>query len=95
MSPREVLLRPVVTEKSMAGMADGRYTFAVALSANKVEVRQAVERLWPVHVLAVNTMRMHGKKRSVGRSVGYRPDWKKAIVTLKSGERIPAFEGLL
>ena len=84
-----------MTEKSMSGMADGRYTFAVALGANKVEVRQAVERLWAVHVVSVNTMRMHGKKRSVGRSVGRRPDWKKAIVRLRSGERIPAFEGLL
>jgi large subunit ribosomal protein L23 len=92
---REVIVRPLVTEKSMEGMRAGRYTFVVDPRANKVQIRQAVEEIWQVRVDAVNTMRVHGKVRRVGRSVGRRPDWKKAIVTLKAGERIPFFEGLL
>lgn len=96
MTAREVILRPVVTEKSMAGVRDGRYTFVVALKANKVQIRKAVEEIWQVRVASVNTMRMHGKKRRMGRAgpPGRRPDWKKAIVTLRSGDKIPFFEGL-
>ena len=95
MTAREVIVRPLVTEKSMGGLREGRYTFVVDLRANKVQIRQAVEEIWRVKVAAVNTMRMHGKTRRVGRSVGRRPDWKKAIVTLRPGEQIGFFEGLM
>jgi large subunit ribosomal protein L23 len=92
---RDVIVRPLVTEQSMAGIAGGKYTFVVALHANKIEVRQAVETIWGVKVAKVNTMRVRGKVHRVGRFAGRRPDWKKAIVTLKPGESIRDFEGLV
>jgi large subunit ribosomal protein L23 len=95
MNAREIIRRPLVTEKSMAGLRDGRYTFEVDPRANKVEIRRAVEEIWSVRVTRVNTMLCHGKSRRVGRSVGRRPDWKKAVVTLHEGDRIEFFEGLL
>ncbi len=95
MNGREVIRRPLITEKSMGGLRDGRYTFEVALRANKVEIRKAVEEIWSVRVTAVRTMICHGKSRRVGRSEGRRPDWKKAMVTLRDGDRIEFFEGLL
>ena len=95
MNAREIIRRPLVTEKSMAGLRDGRYTFEVDLRANKVEIRKAVEEIWSVRVTGVNTMVCHGKTRRVGRSTGRRPDWKKAFVTLREGDRIEFFEGLL
>jgi large subunit ribosomal protein L23 len=92
---REVIKRPLITEQSMAGSRDGRYTFEVDIRANKVQIRQAVEEIWPAAKVArVNTMIVPGKRRRVGRSVGRRPDWKKAIVTLREG-RIEFFDGLL
>ena len=95
MTAREVIVRPLVTEKSMAGIAEGEYTFAVDLHANKVEIRKAVEAIWKVKVERVNTMRMHGKTRRMGRTAGRRPDWKKAIVKLVAGQRIEFFDGLI
>lgn len=95
MTAQEIIRRPLVTEKSMAGMQDGRYTFEVHLHANKVEIRKAVEELWPVNVVAVNTLVVRGKRRRQGATSGLRPDWKKAIVKLRDGQTISAFEGLL
>ena len=95
MNARDIIRRPVVTEKSMAGSRDGRYTFEVDTRANKVEIRNAVEEIWSVRVARVNTMIMPGKSRRVGRSQGRRPDWKKAVVTLNEGQRIEFFDGLL
>lgn len=95
MNARDIIRRPLVTEKSMAGLRDGRYTFEVDPRANKIEIRNAVEEIWSVTVTRVNTMLCHGKTRRVGRSTGRRPDWKKAIVMLREGERIEFFEGLL
>jgi large subunit ribosomal protein L23 len=92
---RDVIRRPLVTEQSMAGIAEGRYTFEVDPRANKIEIRRAVEEIWGVKVERVNTMRLRGKMRRVGRSVGRRPDWKKAIVKLRPGQRIEFFEGLV
>jgi large subunit ribosomal protein L23 len=92
---RDVIRRPLVTEQSMAGIAEGRYTFEVDPRANKIEIRRAVEEIWGVRVERVNTMRLRGKTRRVGRSVGRRPDWKKAIVKLRPGQRIEFFEGLV
>jgi large subunit ribosomal protein L23 len=94
LTARDIILRPVITEKSMAGVREGRYTFAVAPDANKIQIRQAVEEIWGVRVTKVNTMWVRGKTRRMGRAVGRRPDWKKAVVTLAPGQRIEFFEGL-
>ncbi len=89
MNPHETILGPVVTEKS-TGLADtqGTYAFRVPLAANKVEIRKAVEHLFRVHVTSVNTMKMRGKKKRVRLQEGKTPDWKKALVTLRKGEKI-------
>jgi large subunit ribosomal protein L23 len=91
--PTRVILSHVVTEKAERLKAEqSRYTFKVAPSANKIEVRDAVERLFKVHVRAVRVMNYMGKTRRMGRFEGRRPDWKKAVVTLKQGERIESLE---
>ena len=94
MDARDILIKPIVTEKSTALMAEGKYTFKVPLNANKYEIRDAVEEIFNVKVAAVSTMRMEGKKKRMGRFEGKRSDWKKAIVTLKEGETIELFEGV-
>jgi large subunit ribosomal protein L23 len=89
----EVLRRPVFTEKSVELREDfNQVTFEVAMGANKVEIRKAVEALLEVEVLSVNTMIVRGKVKRVGRNSGKRPNWKKAIVTLAEGESIPALD---
>lgn len=93
-NPRDILIRPVITEKTSVLMQDNKYTFIVPLAANKVEIRQAVEQIFKVKVLNVNTIRVMGKIKSMGRSQGKRPDFKKAIVQLAAGESIPFFEGV-
>ncbi|NIR42465.1 MAG: 50S ribosomal protein L23 [Gemmatimonadetes bacterium] len=93
--PREVIVRPIITEKSTAGQAEeNRYTFEVLRDAGKVEIKQAVEALFNVHVLKVRTSRQRGKWRRRGVHVGKRPNWKKAMVQLAEGETIEVFEGL-
>ena len=94
---RRIVIRPVVTEKSMA-QAEGtlpqnKYTFEVHRSATKIDIRSAIETMFDVSVANVRTMNYAGKDRRVGRSVGRRPDWKKAIVKLAEGESIDMFEG--
>lgn len=91
---RDVLIKPYITEKTTRMMADNKYTFIVPLTANKIEVRQAVEQIFKVKVLDVNTIRVLGKKKRMGRNVGKRPDFKKAIVKLAPGEHIEFFEGV-
>lgn len=92
---REVIVRPVVTEQSTRVGEDlGAYTFIVARDANKIEIRQAIEALFGVRVTAVRTANYRGKWRRVGRSVGRRPAYKKAIVKLAEGERIDVYEGI-
>ncbi|HEX9270465.1 MAG TPA: 50S ribosomal protein L23 [Candidatus Limnocylindria bacterium] len=86
-----VLLRPVITEKSMSGTNGGRYTFAVAKDATKQEIAQAVAEAFKVDVVAVNTSTVHGKSRRIGRRIGKQPDWKKAVVTLGEGQRIERY----
>jgi len=86
-----VLIRPVITEKSMAGTNNGRYTFAVATDATKRDIADAVAEAFKVDVVAVNVLKVHGKTRRLGRRVGRRPDWKKAIVTLGPGQRIEKY----
>ena len=91
--PTRVILSHVVTEKAERLKAEqSRYTFKVAPTANKIEVRDAVERLFKVHVRDVRVMNYLGKMRRMGRFSGRRPDWKKAVVTLKQGERIESLE---
>jgi len=91
--PSRVILSQVVTEKAERLKAEqSRYTFKVAPNANRVEVRHAVERLFKVHVREVRVMNYLGKMRRMGRFSGRRPDWKKAVVTLKQGERIESLE---
>ena len=93
MEARDILIRPIVTEKSTALMDQGKYTFRVPLAATKIQIRQAVEQIFKVKVQAVNTMRYEGKLKRMGRTQGRRSDWKKAVVTLKPGEAIELFEG--
>lgn len=93
MEARDILIRPIVTEKSAALMEQGKYTFRVPLAATKIQIRQAVEQIFKVKVQAVNTMRYEGKLKRMGRTQGRRSDWKKAVVTLKPGEAIELFEG--
>jgi len=92
--PSQVLLRPVVSEKSYRLMEDGVYVFVVAPDATRIEVRQAVERSFGVRVTNVNTLNRKGKLRRNRRinTVGKRPDTKRAIVTLVHGDRIDLFE---
>ena len=91
--PTRVILSLVVTEKAERLKAEqSRYTFKVAPTANKIEVRDAVERLFKVHVREVRVMNYLGKMRRMGRFSGRRADWKKAVVTLKQGERIESLE---
>ncbi|MDR0286512.1 MAG: 50S ribosomal protein L23 [Clostridiales bacterium] len=86
MNEYEIILRPHITEKSMDDVGDGKYTFAVNLKATKIEIKQAVEKIFNVKVLSVNTMRRKGKKRSQRQgnsmAVGYTSNWKKAIVKI-------------
>ena len=91
---RDILLRPLITEKSAQMMQDNKYTFKVALTANKIQIRQAVEEIFKVKVLAVTTMRVMGKIKKMGRHSGRRSDYKKAIVKLAPGQTIGFFEGL-
>ena len=90
----DILVRPVITEKSAALMQENKYTFVVDMAANKTEIRQAVEEVFNVKVESVNTVRVLGKTKRMGRSQGKRSDYKKAIVTLAEGQRIEFFEGV-
>lgn len=94
MDPRDLIKRPVVTEQSTSLMEERKYVFEVDKRANKVEVRQAIEKIFGVKVEQVNTMRVPGKKKRVGRNVGYTSEWKKAIVKLTEDSKpIEIFEG--
>lgn len=93
-NPRDILIRPLITEKITSMMQDNKYTFEVPLKATKIEVRQAVEQIFKVKVLDVNTIRVMGKTKRMGRTEGKRSDYKKAIVKLAPGERIEFFEGV-
>lgn len=87
----DVLRRPLITEKNTMLGLQNKYTFEVALGANKPMIRRAVETLFNVDVVDVNVSRVRGKMRRVGRSRGRTRSWKKAVVTLKPGQRIEAF----
>ncbi len=94
-SPYDIIIRPVLTEKSYDGMADKKYVFEVAIGANKTEIKQAIEKIFEVKVASVNTMRIEGKLKRQGRTMGRRPERKKAYVTLtESSKTIEFFEGM-
>lgn len=91
----DVLVRPVLTEKSTELLdKQNAYTFVVANDANKIEIARAIEKQFGVKVERVRTMRYAGKERRMGRYVGRRPSWKKAVVTLREGDAIEIFEGV-
>lgn len=93
-NPRDILIKPVVSEKSTSLLAENKYTFIVELNANKTEIKKAVEEIFKVKVETVNTMRVKGKMKRVRQFTGRTPERKKAIVTLKDGDKIEIFEGL-
>jgi large subunit ribosomal protein L23 len=94
----QIVLRPVISEKSMDSTSRQKYTFAVAEEANKLQIKAAVQELFKVTVLSVNVMTMKPKEKSRnrrrGRQVGYTSPWKKAVVTVKAGDSIEFFEGV-
>ena len=90
-NPRDVLLRPVISEKSYRLADDGKYTFVVSPDANKTQIRQAVEQVFSVRVTGVNTINRPGKRRRTRFGWGKRPDTKRAIVSLAEGDRIDLF----
>ena len=90
----EVLRRPLITEKNTELQVQGKYAFKIAREATKPQVKQAVEKAFKVKVTAVNTMTVPGKTRRVGRQQVQTQSWKKAIVTLKPGDKIEIFEGV-
>ncbi len=94
-SAREIIIRPLVTEKSTALMEELKYTFLVERGANKIQIKQAIEKIFEVKVQSVNTINYKGKKRRLGRyPQGVKPRWKKAVITLRPGSKpIEIFEG--
>jgi large subunit ribosomal protein L23 len=93
--PYLIIERPLVTEKSVDAAGQGKYTFRVSPGSNKIEIGKAIEQIYNVHVTKVNTLTVRGKSRRVGRvKTRKKPDWKKAVVTLRPGETIEIFEGV-
>ena len=91
-SARDVIIRPIVSEKSYAGIEQNSYTFLVDKRANKTEIKEAVQSIWGVRVVSVNTLNRQGKVKRRGWTKGKRPDEKRAIVTLADGDSIEIFE---
>jgi large subunit ribosomal protein L23 len=94
MDARDIILKPLISEKAVAKMGEGKYAFRVRLDANRTQIKDAIQEIFKVSVTGVNTMRMHGKVRRQGKFTGRRSDWKKAVVQLKDGDSIKVFEGL-
>ena len=92
--PFEIIRRPIVTEKSTLLQDENRYTFEVARSATKHQIKEAVEEAFPVRVLRVNTMMVRGRRRRLGPRLSTSRSWKKAVVQLAPGDTIPIFEGV-
>lgn len=94
-APHDIIIKPIITEASMERIEEKKYTFKVLRTANKSEIKKAVEIAFGVKVEKVNTMNIRGKKRRVNAHVGKKPDWKKAIVTLtEESKTIEFFEGI-
>lgn len=94
MDARDIIIRPFVTERSTRLMENNTYTFEVALSATKSQIKRAVEQIFGVKVVRVNTSRLPGKLKRMGRTEGRRPERKKAMVQLAEGDQIEIFAGL-
>ena len=95
MAAHDIIIRPLLSEKSYAGIKDKKYSFVVAKNANKTQIKLAIEEIFGVKVKSVNTMNVLGKFKRMGRHEGYTPDRKKAIVTLKEDSKaIEFFESL-
>ena len=93
---QDIIIKPIITEASMMGVAFKKYTFKVAADANKVEIAKAVEELFGVKVAKVNTLTVNGKMRRYGRFEGYKASWNKAIVTLtEDSKTIEFFDGIM
>lgn len=90
-NPHDIIIEPVITERSTAASAEGKYTFKVDPRATKTEIRQACEQLFSVRVLKVNTMHMEGKEKRVGAHLGRRASWKKAVVTIDMDPKSESF----
>ncbi len=96
MFAQDIIIRPIITEKSMLGIADKKYTFEVAKKAGKIQIAQAVEEIFGVKVAKVNTVNVRGRLRRQGRNEGYTRSWKKAYVTLTpDSKNIEFFEGMM
>ena len=96
MISHDIIIRPIITEKSMIGATEKKYTFEVAKNAGKIEIARAVEEIFKVKVAKVNTLNVRGKFRRQGRSEGYTRSWKKAVVTLTAdSKKIEFFEGMM
>ncbi|MDP4120881.1 MAG: 50S ribosomal protein L23 [Bacillota bacterium] len=96
MLPQDIILKPIISEKSMNGIPNKKYTFKVLKTAGKIEIARAVEELFKVEVVKVNTINVRGHLRRQGRTEGYTPSWKKAIVTLSEGSKaIEFFDGMM
>ncbi|MBG7616929.1 MAG: 50S ribosomal protein L23 [Chloroflexi bacterium] len=94
MHPYEVLRRPLITEKNTSMQVNSKFVFEVDRNANKVQVKEAVEKAYEVKVISVNVINVEGKMRRMGRNQVKGPSWKKAIVTLEQGQTIELFEGV-
>ena len=93
---QDIIIKPIITEQSMMGVAFKKYTFKVASDANKVEIAKAVEELFDGKVAKVNTINVSGKMRRYGRFEGYKASWKKAVVTLtEDSKTIAFFDGMM
>ncbi len=87
MFAEDIILKPLLTEKGYDGIADKKYTFIVKKSASKTQIKLAVEKMWDVKVESVNTVNCKGKKKRMGKNEGYTPDYKKAVVQLKTDSK--------
>ena len=87
MFAEDIIIKPLLTEKGYDGIADKKYTFVVKKSANKTQIKKAVEKIWGVSVESVNTVNCKGKKKRMGKYEGYTPDYKKAVVQLKADSK--------
>jgi len=95
-SSYDIIVKPIITEQAMSEVADKKYAFQVARDANKIEIKRAVEEIFSVKVLSVNTLNMQGKEKRMGVHTGRRPSWKKAIVRLTPDSKtIEFFEGMV
>ena len=95
MSPHDVILRPVLSEKALTGIEDSKYVFYVHPNANRTQIKDAVELVFGVQVVKLNLSNVRGKEKTMGRYRGVRPQRKKAMVTLRAGQKIQQLEGLV